>query len=271
MGRALERARSISEYLVLITGCPQSEIRVHPFNGEQNAAIEWHVVNEGPVLARISVWFDGHKLEAQGQIYDPEVGFTTLGQGTIASVTHTDDEIARKIVVNAVDLVTFLRRMAADEGIAETTDLMNRTVKRLSGALQFWGAGSTAKYERPSPHLGETPMHRQATITRPAITVLLIGSGLALIGALPLPYGYYQFLRWALTIVGAYLIYCAVKYGPKVWATFGIVLIILFLPSVLVVFPAAVWKVIDVVVAITLIVAAFSITSNRSQDDNIQH
>lgn len=271
MTAALDRARSISEYLVLITGCPPSEIRIHPFNGGRNAAIEWRVVHEGPVLARISVWFDGLRLEVQGQIYDPQVGFTTLGQGPFASATHTDDEIARKLVVNAVEFVTFLRRMAADEGISEATDLMDRTAKGLSEALQYWGAGSTAKYERPSPHLGEIRVNHVATVSRPAIAVLLIASGLALVGALPLPYGYYQFLRWALTIVGAYLIYCAVKYGPKAWAIFGAVLIILFLPSVLVIFPAPVWKVIDVIVAIVLIVSAFTITSRRSQDDNTYH
>ncbi len=81
---------------------------------------------------------------------------------------------------------------------------------------------------------------------------------LFLLGALAdNPYGYYQFLRWAILIVGGYSAYLAYKTGSKVWLwAFGAVAI-LFNPIFLITFSKDTWQIIDVVVAVIFIVSLF--------------
>jgi len=81
---------------------------------------------------------------------------------------------------------------------------------------------------------------------------------LFLLGALAdNPYGYYQFLRWAILIIGAYSAYLAHNTGKKVWVwVFGIIAV-LFNPIIPFTFQRGTWQIIDVVVAIIFFTSLF--------------
>lgn len=79
------------------------------------------------------------------------------------------------------------------------------------------------------------------------IVILLLALG-------SLPYGYYQFLRWAITIIGAYSAYLAYeqKNVTLTWI-FGL-MAILFNPIIPFTFEKNVWQTIDVITAIIIII-----------------
>ena len=259
MNESLARGRRVAIFIARIANCEPSDLEVHESDGDSRVVIEWHVLRQSPVFGRILVWTDKAQFIARGQVLEPDAGYQTIGTGPVASTVHTDDEIARKIVVNALNFLNALRSMASEEGIDEAVSMMTNRLNRIAHGLQSWGAGMTAEYRGPSPHLAEVEAATSPITTRPTLPVLLIAAAIALIGALDMPYGYYQFLRWALTITGVYIIYASIRNGVAAWSTFGIALLVLFLPAVLVILPASIWKPIDVVVAVLLVCAGFSI------------
>lgn len=253
------REHRIAMYVSRIANCNPNDILVRTSKKKERVIIEWHLLRQEPVIGRISVWIDGPKVIARGQIFDPDDGYKELGKGPVATTIHTDDEIARKIVVNSIAYLKALRAMAAEEDVDEAVSMMDERLNRIAHGLQSWGAGMTPEFQGPSPHLAAVEAATAHTTMRPTLPFLLAAAVIAFIGALDMPYGYYQFLRWALTITGIYVIYSAVRNGVAAWSMFGIALVVLFLPSVLVYFSASVWKPIDVGVAILLVCAGFSI------------
>lgn len=113
----------------------------------------------------------------------------------------------------------------------------------------------------PPPPFGQQPAPppRSWLENRPAFVPLLIAAGLALIGAADMPYGYYEFLRVALTITGVVVLVHAVRSESWGWLALGIPIIFLWAPAVFVPLPAAAWKVLDLMVAAALIVGALLI------------
>lgn len=81
---------------------------------------------------------------------------------------------------------------------------------------------------------------------------------LFLLGALgDNPYDYYQFLRWAMLIIGGYLAYLFYKLGNKIWLWIFGAIVLLFNPIVPFTFQRDTWQIIDVVVAIIFTISIF--------------
>lgn len=102
------------------------------------------------ITARIALWQDGKALNSIGQAVDAsDSQYRTLGQGVIAATIHTDDEIARKLVVNGVQLLQALRKSALSAGAADVVNTLDHQTTMLSAGLNRWGGGQSTRYERP--------------------------------------------------------------------------------------------------------------------------
>jgi len=71
------------------------------------------------------------------------------------------------------------------------------------------------------------------------------------------PYSYYQFLRWAIFIIGAYSAYLAYEKKKIAWSWIFGIIAILFNPIIPIYFSKSTWQFIDVVVAIIFFVSLF--------------
>lgn len=81
-------------------------------------------------------------------------------------------------------------------------------------------------------------------------TGLYIGLAIALIMCLfSMPYGFYQFVRFAAMAIFAYLAYCEYKNGHVDRMFLFIVLAILFQPFAKIPLGRVIWNVVDVIVA----------------------
>ena len=85
---------------------------------------------------------------------------------------------------------------------------------------------------------------------RPHVYPAIIAAIMLLIAILPLPYGYYQFLRWVVCGIAAFIAFEAYNWG-KTWAIwlFGIIAI-LFNPIIPVHLTKEIWQPIDLVCAL---------------------
>jgi low affinity Fe/Cu permease len=70
-------------------------------------------------------------------------------------------------------------------------------------------------------------------------------------------YSYYQFLRWAILIIGAYSSYLAYNMGRNGWTWIFVIIAILFNPIVPFTFQRDTWQIIDVSVAIIFFFSLF--------------
>ena len=82
------------------------------------------------------------------------------------------------------------------------------------------------------------------------IYLAIIVAIMLLIAIAPLPYGYYQFLRWVVCGVAVFIAYSAYTWG-KIWAVwlFGIVAV-LFNPIIPIHLTKEIWQPIDLVCAL---------------------
>ncbi|MBQ4389082.1 MAG: hypothetical protein II824_03805 [Bacteroidales bacterium] len=79
---------------------------------------------------------------------------------------------------------------------------------------------------------------------------LYIGLAIALILCLfPMPYGFYQFVRFAAMAIFAYLAYCENKNGHVDRIILFIVLAILFQPFAKIALGRDLWNIVDIIVA----------------------
>lgn len=93
--------------------------------------------------------------------------------------------------------------------------------------------------------------------TRPHAILALIAS-LMLFGALaPLPYGYYQLLRFTVCSIGGYVAFKAYEWD-KIWATwaFGIIAV-LFNPLIPIHLPRELWQPIDLICSVVFAFGVF--------------
>ena len=72
-----------------------------------------------------------------------------------------------------------------------------------------------------------------------------------------MPYGYFQFVRFAALIGFAYLAYESYEKGVKSLAFIYIALAILFQPLIKISLGREVWNIVDVIVAILLLISLF--------------
>lgn len=88
-----------------------------------------------------------------------------------------------------------------------------------------------------------------------ALKVLLVAFLLSCLAEMP--YGYYQFVRFAGLVGFALLAYDSFRAGQGQFAIVYVCLALLFQPFIKVAFGRAVWNVVDVVVAIFLLASVF--------------
>jgi hypothetical protein len=98
------------------------------------------------------------------------------------------------------------------------------------------------------------------------ITVIYIGVAMLLIGAAPLPYGYYMLLRIVATGIFVWAAFVAYERKNDVlpWV-FGL-LAILFNPIIKIHLPKELWAVIDVAAGVFLLVCKSSIQERKSEN-----
>jgi hypothetical protein len=87
--------------------------------------------------------------------------------------------------------------------------------------------------------------------------LLLIPAGMLLLALFPLPYGYYQLLRFVTCGVSAYIAFTAYKW-QKIWAAwlFGFIAV-LFNPLAPIHFSRELWQYVDIICAVLFTVIAF--------------
>lgn len=71
------------------------------------------------------------------------------------------------------------------------------------------------------------------------------------------PYVYYQLLRWAILIIGAYLAYLTYNNGKNLWAWIFGTIALLFNPIIPFYFSRNAWQFVDVIVAVIFIISIF--------------
>lgn len=86
---------------------------------------------------------------------------------------------------------------------------------------------------------------------------LLIASFLLLIAVLPMPYGYYLFMRIAITIVAGIMAYNLFKTTKKLLCSIFVVVAILYNPIIVIHFEKAIWSPINIFTALFFVVFAF--------------
>ena len=93
--------------------------------------------------------------------------------------------------------------------------------------------------------------------TRPHLVPALFASVMLLLAVAPLPYGYYQFLRWVICAVAVFVAVTAYSWKQQ-WATwlFGIIAI-LFNPIAPIYLTRAIWQPIDLTGAAMFILSIF--------------
>jgi hypothetical protein len=96
------------------------------------------------------------------------------------------------------------------------------------------------------------------------IKILL--AALLLLCLLDMPYGYFQFARFAATVGFAYLAYSANEQNRKNEVFVYIVLAILFQPLIKIALGRTIWNIIDVITSIGLMISVFTVV-NKSKID----
>ena len=91
---------------------------------------------------------------------------------------------------------------------------------------------------------------------KPHFLPALVACGLLFGAAASLPYGYYQFLRWAVCGVSAYVAYKAYKWNAKWVAWLFGAIAVLFNPFVPVYLTREIWLPIDIGCAVLFVVIA---------------
>lgn len=100
---------------------------------------------------------------------------------------------------------------------------------------------------------------------RPLLIPLLIAGVLSLVGIANLPYGYYEFLRWILSVAGVLLAIFSWKANQKGWLLLAIPVFILWFPPFQIFMDKSAWAVLDLIAGLALIWAGFSIKSSDKQ------
>ena len=102
------------------------------------------------------------------------------------------------------------------------------------------------------------------------ITIVYLTASLLFLGALPLPYGYYTFLRIVVTITLVWAAYVSDLRNEKslLWI-FG-VLAILFNPVIKIILPKELWIIIDIGVGVLLLATKDKIKEIKAENPSIE-
>lgn len=103
---------------------------------------------------------------------------------------------------------------------------------------------------------------------RPLLVPMLIAGILALVGIAQMPYGYYEFLRWALTAASITLAIVSWKLNRKNWLIVAIPIFILWFPPFQIFMDKSVWVFLDLFAGSALISAGFLLTPGNREINN---
>lgn len=97
----------------------------------------------------------------------------------------------------------------------------------------------------------------------PAAIPAAMTAALLLIAALPLDYGYYPFLRFAVTGLSIWVALIAHRFNARAWMAFAIAMAVLFNPLFPLYSTRAFWVPVDIGAAIAFVVAALTLGRTR--------
>jgi hypothetical protein len=98
---------------------------------------------------------------------------------------------------------------------------------------------------------------------RPALLPGLIASALLLVAIVPIPeYGYYIFLRLAVTTAAVFVAVLASRTKQTGWLVFGIMAALIFNPFIPIWLSKSAWMPIDLIGAVMFGIAAFAVRHN---------
>lgn len=118
-------------------------------------AIIWSLLPENVVRARMLITLEGGLFTAVIHLGDVDRVTDPI---RVATAIHTDDEIARKILVFGADFLDDLRSGAIENDAFEEAKAITRYRGLIIDGLQAWGAGTTSRYERPGPQPSSSAM-----------------------------------------------------------------------------------------------------------------
>ncbi|TFB96679.1 MULTISPECIES: DUF6804 family protein [Cryobacterium] len=102
----------------------------------------------------------------------------------------------------------------------------------------------------------------------PAIVPATFAGGLALVGALDLPYGFYFYFRTALSSAAVLLAFFAIRSERPAWLALFVPICILWTPVAWIHLSRGTWQVLDVIVAGFLIAVGFAIPAPPEQKND---
>ena len=122
------------------------------------------------------------------------------------------------------------------------------TVFTMDALVRYVVAQEESSQQKPTVKEPDTQLKTE----RPHLIPALIVSIMMLIAVLPLPYGYYTFLRWATCGVGVFIAFQAYRWG-RIWATwlFGAIAV-LFNPFVPIYLTKEIWQPINILCGLLL-------------------
>lgn len=114
-------------------------------------------------------------------------------------------------------------------------------------------------------------MHVEASRPRfiqPWTWPLLAAAAVSVIALFPMPYGYFEFLRWAVFTAAVYGCILSYRRSAFGWLLVGAPLIVLFSPARFLYFEVGVWKMIDLAAAIALASVALFMRDEILEDED---
>lgn len=78
-----------------------------------------------------------------------------------------------------------------------------------------------------------------------------------------LPYGYYVFLRWVVTLSAIFLSWFAYNTKKTFWFVLMVLIVILFNPIVPIFLEKGTWTIIDFIVAIFFLISIFNLKASK--------
>lgn len=100
---------------------------------------------------------------------------------------------------------------------------------------------------------------------RPVFYVSLVAALLLVIAVFPLEYGYYIFLRLAITAAAIWIAIAAGRNSQGGWVAAGVIMALLFNPFIPVWLSKGVWIPIDLAGAVSMVLAGANVRTRRSQ------
>lgn len=164
MRSASERSESIVRFIERIAPSERGAVAIYPDQNGGFGAIAWNLLPPSitPLQLVVSADTGGGLFAAAATLakgQEPSYTEPVL----IASLIHTDDEIARKVLVHGAVTLENLRLRALGNQELEFAQYVGHYHDLILEGLEAWGAGTTSKYSRPSPRLRDSFSEAAAT------------------------------------------------------------------------------------------------------------